>query len=114
MIVFWSGLGILAIPAVIVGTVGPIALEVWLRQQVGYVVPHSLFTLAFAVLPFLALLGLDGLLKRFGPTHTVINRKTGETLEVAIDHTFMFLPLRWCAYVWMGANVLLLGSRLFK
>jgi hypothetical protein len=68
---------------------------------------------AAALLPFGGLLWLDSLLKKYGPTQKAVDRRTGAEVEIAWTHTFMFVPVNWWAYIWLGLAICAAGSTLF-
>jgi hypothetical protein len=100
--IFFSGFGFL-VP--VIGAIGfflPIFLEMWIKSRFG-IQPANSVTMTFVgILPFMGLLALDRLLRKLGPTQKAIDVNSGRTVEIAATHTFMFLPVRWCAYIWMG------------
>jgi hypothetical protein len=103
--IFHSGLGFLVAPVAVIGFLMPILLEIWLQKQFGVAPPNGLVMTAAAILPFVGMLGLDFLLKKYGPTKKAVDRKTGVQVEIAQTHTFMFLPVKWCAFVWLGLAI---------
>ena len=100
--IFFSGLGLLVAPVVVVGFLIPVLLEMWVKNQFGYTPPNWLVMTTASLLPFLGILGLDYLLNKYGPTKKAIDKKTGAEVEIAQMHTFMFLPVKWCAFIWLG------------
>ena len=112
--IFFSGLGILVAPVAVVGFLIPILLEIWIKKQFGYSPPNWAVMTVAAVLPFLGILGLDALLRKYGPTKRAVDRKTGREVEIAQMHTFMFLPIKWCAYVWLGLAICLAVATKFS
>jgi hypothetical protein len=100
--IFFSGFGLLVAPVVVVGFLIPMVLEWWVKKQFGYAPPNWLVMTAAALLPFLGILNLDYLLIKYGPTRKATDKKTGAEVEIAEMHTFMFMPVRWCAFIWLG------------
>jgi hypothetical protein len=100
--IFFSGFGFLVPIAAGGGFLLAILGESWIKTQFGYRVPNSLVVTCMALLPFVGMLAVDWLLKKMGPTEKTVDAKTGAAVEVARMHTFMFLPVKWCAYIWLG------------
>jgi len=111
--IFHSGLGFLVAPVGVIGFLVPILLEMWLRKQFGFTPPNWVVMSAAAILPFFGMLALDLLLKKYGPTKRAVDRKTGVEVEIAQTHTFMFLPVKWCAFVWLGLAICLAVATMF-
>jgi hypothetical protein len=103
--IFFSGLGFLVAPVAVIGFLMPMLLEIWAKDQFGLTHPNWGVMTVAAILPFVGMLFLDFLLKKYGPTKRVVDRQTGAEIEIAQTHTFMFLPVRWCAFVWLGLAV---------
>jgi hypothetical protein len=110
--VFYRGLGILVAPVAIVGFFIPILLEIWIKNRFGYAPPNWAVMTPSAVLPFLGMLGLDALLAKFASKKRAVDR-TGAVVEIPQTHTFMFLPIKWCAYVWLGLAICLAVTTIF-
>ena len=105
--IFFSGFGILVAPMAFVGFLIPILLEISVKKHLGIALPNWVVMSTAALLPFLGMLLLDSILNRHGPTKRAIDRKTGCEVEIAQTHTFMFLPVKWCAFVWLGLAICL-------
>jgi hypothetical protein len=103
--IFFSGFGFLAPLAVIGSFVITVMGESWIKSHFNHRVPNFFFGTMMAILPFVAMLGVDWMLKKLGPTRRAVDVRTGATVEVAQSHTFMFLPMKWCAYIWLGLAV---------
>ena len=112
--VFHSGLGFLVAPIAVVGFLIPVLLESWVKKQFSYSPPNWAVMATAALLPFIGMLVLDALLAKFGPTKRAVDRKTGAEVEIAQTHTFMFLPVKWCAYVWLGLAICLAVATRFS
>ncbi len=112
--IFFSGLGILVAPVAVVGFLIPMLLEGWVKKQFGYSPPNWTVMTTATLLPFFGMLALDALLRRFGPTKRAVDRKTGAEVEIAQMHTFMFLPIKWCAFVWLGLAICLAVATKFS
>ena len=111
--IFFSGLGILVAPVAVVGFLVPILLAMWVRKQFGYDPTDWMVMTPAAILPFVGMLLLDFLLNKYGPIKRAVDRKTGKEVEIAQTHTFMFLPVKWCAFVWLGLAVCLAVATMF-
>ena len=103
--IFFAGLGFLVAPVVVVGFLTPIFLEFWLRKEFGVSLPNGVVMTAASILPFIGLLTLDFLLKKYGPTRKAMDRRTGKEVEIDQSHSFMFLPVSWCAFIWIGLAI---------
>ncbi len=103
--IFFSGLGFLVPVVTVVGFLVPMFLEAWVKTQFGIHVPNKVVMTVAVILPFLGMLGLHHLLQKLGPTQKAVDLSTGNTVQIAITHTFMFLPVKWCAYIWIGLAI---------
>jgi hypothetical protein len=103
--IVYSGLGILVAPVAVVGFLLPIFLEPWVKKHYGVTVPSWCVMSLAASLPFVGMLGLDSMLRRFWPTRRAVDRVTGHEIDILQSHTFMFVPVKWCAYIWMGLAI---------
>ena len=112
--IFYSGLGILVAPVTVVGFLTPILLEGWAKRHFGFSPPNWVVMTAAATLPFVGMWALDLVLTKYGPTKRAIDRKTGAEVEIAQMHTFMFLPVKWCAFVWLGLAICLAVATKFS
>ena len=88
-------------------------LEMWLKKRFDFTLSNWAVMTAAMILPLFGMLGLDFLLKKYGPTKRAVDRKTGAEVEIAQTHTFMFLPVKWCAFVWLGLAICLAIATLF-
>lgn len=111
--IFFSGLGLLVAPVAVVGFIIPILLEIWVKKHFGVTSPNWVVMTTAAILPFIGMLALDSLLRKYGPTKHAVDIKTGVAVEIAQTHTFMFLPVKWCAFVWLGLAICLTVATLF-
>jgi hypothetical protein len=75
-------------------------VEGWVKNTFNYQLPNLAFLLAITFIPFLGIQLLDYLLKRWGPIER-LKDKHGRPVEIPARHSFMFLPLSWCAYSWV-------------
>jgi hypothetical protein len=93
MILFFSGLGILVPVAAFVGFIIPIVGNMWAKSH-GINVPNSVVNSLMGLMPFFALLTVDQILTKMGPTRKAFDVKTGTEVQVAVTHTFMFLKVK--------------------
>jgi hypothetical protein len=103
--IFFSGFGFLVPVIVALGFLLPTLLEQWVKRQFGIHTPNSVVMTLAVIIPFLGMLGLHSLLNKQGPTRKAVDVNTGKTVEIATTHTFMFLPVKWCAFIWLGLAI---------
>lgn len=104
--IFFSGLGGLVALIIVVGFMIPVGIEIWVRKTFSYELPNLVFLVLVTIIPFIGIQILDFVLKRWGPIER-IKDKNGQIVEVPARHTFMFLPISWCAYAWLIFMVIL-------
>lgn len=100
--IFFSGFGFLVPLAVIGSFVITVMGESWIKSNFNHRAPNFFFGTMMAILPFVTMLVVDWILNKLGSTRKAVDVKTGATVEVAYSHTFMFLPVKWCAFIWLG------------
>ena len=98
--IFFSGLGILVAPIIIAAFVAAIVLDGWVQSHFGVKLSSELFTATLAAISTAGIIGLDKILVARGPVERVTDT-SGNVVEIPRMHTFMFLPLKWCAYAWI-------------
>jgi hypothetical protein len=99
--IFFTGLGFLVAPIIVGAFVLGVTLEGWIKSKFGYQMPNGFFMTIQTFVPFALILLLDRFLKAKGPTQK-IRDINGNSVVVPASHTFMFFPLKWFAYVWVG------------
>ena len=98
--IFFSGLGILVAPIIIIGFGIPVMIEQWVLSHYGYKLPNVFFLILVTIIPFVGIKILDSILKKRGPIERIKDQH-GNIVEIPANHSFMFLPLGWCANVWL-------------
>lgn len=112
--IFYSGFGGLVALIILIGFMIPVGIEVWVKRAFNYELPNLVFLVTVTIIPFVGIQVLDYILRKWGPIERIKGRQ-GKIVEISARHTFMFLPISWCAYAWlifMGIlNIWILFSR---
>jgi len=99
--IFHSGLGFLVVPIIF----GSVLLTSYLHKigmkYFEFDNSGEFYLFPMAVIPFLSIKYLDKLLRKRGPVERVPDIN-GHMVDVLAEHSFMFLPLKWFARLWLG------------